>query len=270
MALIPIPQGIDIYSGTALDKTQRANCRFSIAAAFPSGPQDLNAGPVNPTPTRPDRTFSPGGTAEVPHHELIARQQSALYGKGPFGDAAGYIDENGTPRQGLPVHHGGPPNMRGPSPLTYEYGRNQPVHQESGPQSADPASGGVQPRERTSSNASPQSNPSGGKGPLEQANRTSNSSPGNGSPQNGRPAAGKTVAPIGTRPSATQGPANSSLTKQSTTPLSYNSGETTTTSSGAPKPTSATASAEGSSGLSNWGQRSGPWGSSKTQTSVWG
>lgn len=228
-------------------------------------------GPINPNPTRPDRTFSPGGTAEVPHHELIARQQSALYGKGPFGDAAGYIDENGAPRQGLPVHHGGPPNLRGPSPLTYDYGRAAPGHQEAGSQVTDPASIGIHPRERTSSNASPQSNPSGSKGPLEQANRTSNSSPGSGSPQNGRAPGGKTVAPIGTRPSVSQGFVNP---KQSTTPLGYSASEGPGTSTAAPSSASATAPADGSSSLSgvgNWGQRSGgPWGSSKTQTSVWG
>lgn len=174
--------------------------------------------------------------------------------------------------------------MRGPSPLAYEYGRNAPAHPDAGPQSAvDSTSIGLQQRERTSSNASPQSNPTGPKGPLEQANRTSNSSPGGGSSQNGKPPAGKTVAPIGTRPSAassTQGPTNPALTRQSTTPLpsplnhGYNApgSSEATTSSGTSNSTSATAPGTENpatgTGLSGWGQRAG-WGN-KTQTSVWG
>lgn len=234
--------------------------------------------PANANPNRPDRTLSPGGMSEDARRELIARQRSALYGEGPFGEATGYIDETGTPRQGLPAHPGGPSSMRGPSPLAYEYGRNAP---EGGPQSSvEPSSTGAQQRERTSSNASPQSNPSGPKGPLEQANRTSNSSPGGGSPQNGKPPAGKTVAPIGTRPSvssSSQGPVNPALARQSTTPLpsplnhgygAPGSGEPTT-STGASNPSSTAASGnEGTTGLSSWGQRAG-WGP-KAQTSVWG
>lgn len=231
-------------------------------------------GPAPPSANanRPDRTLSPGGMSEDARRELIARQRSALYGEGPFGEAAGYIDETGTPRQGLPTHPGGPSSMRGPSPLAYEYGRNAP---DAGAQA--PAD---QQRERASSNASPQSNPSGPKGPLEHANRTSNSSPGGGSPQNGKPAGGKTVAPIGTRPSgpaSSQGPVNPALTRQSTTPLpsplnhgysAPGSGDVTT-SAGASNPSSTTAtSGNESSGLSGWGQRAG-WGP-KAQTSVWG
>lgn len=231
--------------------------------------------PASANPSRPDRTLSPGGVSEDARRDLIARQRSALYGEGPFGESAGYIDETGTPRQGLPAHTGGPSSMRGPSPRAYEYGRNVPAHSDAGPQaSAD------QQRERTSSNASPQSNPPGPKGPLEQANRTSNSSPGGGSPQNGKSAAGKTVAPIGTRPSissSSQGPVNPALARQSTTPLpsplnhGYNapgSGDTAT-SAGASNPNSTAASGnEGTAGLSGWGQRAG-WGP-KAQTSVWG
>lgn len=244
-----------------------------------------SAGPAHPS--RPDRNASPGGGLPDETRQLIARQQRALYEQGPFGDAGGYIDETGAARQGLPAHHAGPTNLRGggPSPLAYEYGRNQPAHADVGVQpSADPVpTGGAQQPSRTSSNASPQSNP-GPKGPLEQANRTSNSSPGGGSPQNAKPPAGKTVAPIGTRPSAApstnQGPVHSSATKQSTTPLasSLNHGygapgsgdvTNTSTSSGPGNTPSTTTSAEGSAGLANWGQRSGPWGP-KTQTSVWG
>lgn len=236
---------------------------------------------------KPDRTLSPGGMSEEARRELIARQRSALYGEGPFADTGGYVDETGTPRPGMPGHHGGPSSLRGPSPLAIDYGRNLPTHPDAtGLQqsSADSALAGAQQPSRTSSNASPQSNPPGVKGPLDgtvaqQVNRTSNSSPGSGSPQNGKPA-GKTVAPIGTRPSVSsaQGPVNAVLARQSTTPLpsplnhgykAPGSGDpnNATTSAGQSNPTSV--STEGNAGLSNWGQRGGPWGS-KAQTSVWG
>ncbi|KAF3765169.1 hypothetical protein M406DRAFT_346908 [Cryphonectria parasitica EP155] len=216
-------------------------------------------------PVRPDRNLSPGNLSEEARRELIARQRSALYGEGPFADTGGYIDETGAPRQGLPAtHHGGSASLRGPSPLAYEYSRNAPAHPDVGAQSsADPASGGAQQPSRTSSNASPQSNP-GPKGPLEQTTRTSNSSPGGGSPQNAKPPAGKTVAPIGTRPSgpsSNQGPAKHAP--------GANEAAGNSTSTGPVNTSSTTTSGEGSTPLGNWGQRGGPWGP-KTQTSVWG
>lgn len=252
---------------------------FSLAAFadmhFGPGNAPGNAGNVS-TPPKPDRTLSPGGMSEEARRELIARQRSALYGEGSFGDTGGYIDETGTPRSGIPGHHGGPPTLPGSTPLAV-----------AGPQpsNADTALGTTQHPSRTSSNASPQSNPPGAKGPLEgtaahQVSRTSNSSPGGGSPQNGKPT-GKTVAPIGTRPSAAssaQGATNPALARQSTTPLpsplnhgysapGNNDGNNQSTPGGSANSTSA--SAEGTTGLSNWGQRGGPWGS-KAQTSVWG
>ncbi|KAJ0122897.1 hypothetical protein J7T55_01135 [Diaporthe amygdali] len=232
---------------------------------------DIQPGPSNATaPKAADRTLSPSGMSEEARRELISRQRSALYGESPFGQTGGYIDETGTPRQGLPVHHGGPPGIRGPSPLTYEAGAQPPN---------EPVSAGPQQRERNSSNASPASNPSGNKGSLEQQiSRTSNSSPGG---ENGRAVTGKPVAPIGTRPSGpptSQGPPNPALQRQSTTPLpsplnqGYNvsgGGESggMNAASGSSNPTSA--GAEAPVGLGSWPQRGQPWGP-KTQTSVWG
>lgn len=240
-----------------------------------------NTGNVNPPP-KPDRTLSPGGMSEEARRELIARQRSALYGEGPFGEAGGYIDETGTARSGNPSHHGGPSSLRGPSPLAVDYGRNLPGHPDAGAQQSnvDAALGATS---RTSSNASPQSNPPGAKGPLEvahQVNRTSNSSPGGGSPQNGKPA-GKMVAPIGTRPSASsssQGPTNPALTRQSTTPLpsplnhgysALSGNDASSQNATGGQTNSASTSTEGTAGLGSWGQRGGPWGT-KAQTSVWG
>ncbi|ROV87277.1 hypothetical protein VSDG_09900 [Cytospora chrysosperma] len=225
---------------------------------------DIHFGAANVTP-KPERTLSPSGMSEEARRELIARQRSALYGEGPFAQAGGYVDETGTPRSGIPVHHGGPSSMRGASPLTYESGPLPPN---------EPMSAG--PRDRASSNASPASNPPGNRGPLEQTSRTSNSSPGG---ENGKAVAGKTVAPIGTRPSApstSQGPSNPALQRQSTTPLpsplnqSYHApggGEVATSSGGPSNPTSA--GAEAPVGLGSWPQRGQPWGP-KAQTSVWG
>ncbi|PSR75250.1 hypothetical protein BD289DRAFT_496984 [Coniella lustricola] len=260
-----------------------------------AGSAATNVNPANPN--RPERNLSPGNLSEEARRDLIARQRSALYGEGPFSDAGGYIDETGAPRQGLPAPHGGPANLRGASPLAYEYGRNQPGHPDNATggtnaaaaaaasaaqSSTEPSMGGAPLTSRSSSNASPQSNP-GPKGPLEQTSRTSNSSPGSGSPNNAKPSAGKVVAPIGTRPSGSmgnQGPAHAALAKQSVAPLSsplthgYNasgSGDAagTNASAGPISTPTATTSGEGSSGLGNWGQRGGPWGP-KTQTSVWG
>lgn len=212
--------------------------------------------------------------SEDARRDLIARQRSALYGEGPFADTGGYVDETGQPRQGLPGHPGGPSALRGASPLAYEYGRNQPAHPDATGPAGDP---NAAQRSRTSSNASPQSNPPGGKGPLEQANRTSNSSPGGGSSQNGKAPVNKAVAPIGTRPSAPtggpppQGTVNPSLSRQSTTPMSPLNGDAAGSNANGASANMATTGApsENSTGLGNWGQRGGPWGS-KAQTSVWG
>lgn len=202
--------------------------------------------------------------SEEARRELIARQRSALYGEGPFAQAGGYVDETGTPRPGIPVHHTGPGSLRGASPLTYEPGPLPPN---------EPMSAG--PRDRASNNASPASNPPGNRGPLEQTSRTSNSSPGG---ENGKAVAGKTVAPIGTRPSApsnSQGPSNPALQRQSTTPLpsplnqSYHApgGVEASTPNGSSNPTSA--GAEAPVALGSWPQRGQAWGP-KAQTSVWG
>lgn len=256
-------------------------CLFSSSAAV----SDLSLSAGAPAP-KPDRTFSPGGPHQDERRELIARQCTALYDEGPSG---GYVDENGMQRPGMPGHHNGPAaNIRDPSPLAYDYGRTPPVHSEAGPQPAT-EQGAQYQRERTSSNASPQSNPSGNKGPFDgpvgqQVNRTSNSSPG-GSPNNGKPHGG-TVAPIGTRPSGPstgQGPPNPALSKRSTTPLpsplsqGYNAsgGNENVASGSSAAPTNPqSASTEGPvGGLSGWGQRSGGWSQKSNlgvQASVWG
>ena len=195
--------------------------------------------------TKPDRSLSPGSMSEDERRELIARQRSALYGEGPFAES-GTFDESG-PRPSLSgPQGGGPPGLRGHSPLAYEYGRSPPAHADAaGPQpptegAAATATGsqsaGPNQRSRANSNASPQSNAPSNKGVFDaaaqqQSSRTSASSPAGSPPRvgggpPGAPGGGKssgqgnTVAPIGTRPSGTSAaPANPALTKRSTTPL---------------------------------------------------
>ena len=246
-----------------------------------------------------DRAMSPGSLSEDDRRSHISQQRGALYGEGPFaeGGSGGYGEEAPGPRPGFPGPQAGPAALRGHSPLTYEYGRTPPLHQDAGAQpTAEPA--------RANSNTSPQSNP-GSKGiydtpAAQQSTRTSASSPAGGSPPHHSGPASKppqgSVAPIGTRPSisAASGvgaaPPNPALGKRATTPLpsplsqgyvaAGNENE-----AGAPAAAAAAANAanaanpasagaEGPSvGLSGWGARPNGWGGKPglgVQASVWG
>ena len=251
--------------------------------------------------SKSDRAMSPGSLSEEDRRNIISQQRSALYAEGPFVEGGAYTDET---RPGFPGAPAGPAALRGHSPLTYEYGRTPPRHQEAGAQpSAEGAQGpqSAAPADpiRANSNTSPQSNP-GTKGiydtPAAQpSTRTSASSPGGSSPphQTGpasKPALGS-VAPIGTRPSVSGGPPpnNPALTKRATTPLpsplgqgylaSASSGDENGAPGGAPtsttpaNPSSAGAEGPSSVGLSGWGARPNGWGSKPglgVQASVWG
>lgn len=223
-------------------------------------------------PNKPDRSLSPNNNlSEDERRDLIARQRSALYGEGSFGENGGYVDETGAVRPGVPGGLStGPSSQRGPSPMTYDYNRRAP-------EGVAPGEG---PRSR---NSSPQSNPPNSKGPFDngihQANRTSNSSPGGSPPRQGAAGQpGNTVAPIGTRPSVSQAP-NPALSKRSTTPLpsplsqgfsaSGNNDNGGSVSGPPSNPSSAAPD-----GYNGWGSRSGVWGKQSSglgvQASVWG
>jgi len=235
--------------------------------------------------------------SEDERRKLIAQQRSALYGEGSFGESPGYVDENGTPRPGLPNPQAGPAALRGHSPLAYEYGRPPPGHQDANAQAhgegQGPHSAGPHERSRANSNSSPQSNPAGGsKGVFDlpaaqQSSRTSASSPGGSPPRQGglgnKPGQGS-VAPIGTRPSGPGGAANPALNKRSTTPLpsplsqgysaQVHDDANQTGGAGQNAPSSAM---EGPAvNLSGWGGRQGGWGSKSglgaqaSVSSVWG
>lgn len=214
--------------------------------------------------------------SEDDRRDMINRQRTLLYsGEGNF------PEEPAANRPGVPGLSALPTGHRGPSPLTYDYGRqNAPNVPEGAPQ---PAEG--QGLSRANSNASPQSNPPANMGIFESNTRTSNSSPTGGSPPRaGGPKStqsGNAVAPIGTRPSANSQAQNPALNKRSTTPLpsplshgfsasgngdDNNQGVST---SGAPSnPPSAAAD-----GYNGWANRSGVWGNKSNlgvQASVWG
>lgn len=213
--------------------------------------------------------------SEDERRDLIARQRSALYGgEGSFSENNGYADEASVSRPGGPGLSTGPSSHRGPSPLAYEYARG-------GPDNHGQLQDG--PGSRANSNASPQSNPPS-KGPfdaaVQQANRTSTSSPGGSPPRQGGPVnqGGSAVAPIGTRPSVSA----QALNKRSTTPLpsplshGFNAagrgdenGQGLPTSGAPPNPASAAPD-----GYNRWGNGSGVWGKQSSglgvQASVWG
>ncbi|KAK7914506.1 hypothetical protein PG985_012209 [Apiospora marii] len=230
-------------------------------------------------PAKPERALSPGNMSEDERRELIARQRSALYGgEGSYSENGGYADEANGSRPGGPGLSTGPSSHRGPSPLAYEYARGGPDNH-----------GQLQdlPGSRANSNASPQSNPAS-KGPfdaaVQQANRTSNSSPGGSPPRQGGPMGqgGSAVAPIGTRPSVSAQAQNPALNKRSTTPLpsplshGFNAaghgdenGQGLPTSGAPSNPPSATPD-----GYNRWANGSGVWGKQSSglgvQASVWG
>ncbi|KAI2604868.1 uncharacterized protein GGS25DRAFT_401620 [Hypoxylon fragiforme] len=82
---------------------------------------------------KPDRALSPSSMSEDERRDLIARQRSAL-----FGGEGGYPEESGASRSGIPGLPPASSSHRGPSPLTYDYGRNNaPNASEGVSQSAD-------------------------------------------------------------------------------------------------------------------------------------
>ncbi|KAF7551670.1 hypothetical protein G7046_g7650 [Stylonectria norvegica] len=192
--------------------------------------------------------------SEEETRDLISRQRSALYDEGQFSEKAGYVDETGVIRPGVPAPSG-PSSIRGHSPLTFDSINRAPSSAEAGtPGSSNDAI--APPAEQTSrpqSTASPQT-----AGPTNRVfdnavgpqSRTSTSSPTGASPPRdlapgSKPGqSGMSVAPIGTRPSGT--PSTTASSKRSTTPLASPGG---------------------------WGRGNGVWGQSSglgAPASVWG
>jgi hypothetical protein len=218
--------------------------------------------------------------SEEDRRELIARQHRALYGD----QSSLYNSNNPTSSQDVRVNSSGA--GRGPSPLAFDpFGMQASnASNESAVQmpSRDKDTTGGAQEVRANSNSSPSSNQNPAFSLFEstqQANRTSNSSPGGSPPRQGGKANGSGVAPIGTRPTTNQGqPAGAPLSKRATTPLpsplsySYNASEQQNNNSN-----TTSSSLNPSSTITDkgpiWGNKNGVWGSTPTQgvqASVWG
>ncbi|CAI6337391.1 unnamed protein product [Periconia digitata] len=236
----------------------------------------------NVSGSKSDRSMSPNAMSEEDRRELIARQHRALYGD----NSSLYNNNNPTSSQDVRVSGAG----RNPSPLAFDPFGMQPSNASGeGPVQMPPrgdkdTTAGAQ-EARANANSSPSSNQNPSFSLFDssqQANRTSNSSPGGGSPPHQGPKAnGSGVAPIGTRPAVGQGqPTGASMGKRATTPLpsplgytSFNAGEqnknTIATTSAALNPSSTVSDNKGGVGMWN----KGPWGNTSNQgvqASVWG
>ncbi|KAF1961815.1 hypothetical protein CC80DRAFT_589308 [Byssothecium circinans] len=234
----------------------------------------------NVSGSKSDRSMSPNAMSEEDRRELIARQHRALYGD----NSSLYNNNNPTSSQDVRVSGAG----RGPSPLAFDpFGMQGSNASNEGsvqmpPRGDKDATGGAQ-EARANSNSSPSSNQNPSFSLFDnsqQANRTSNSSPGGSPPRQGSKSNGSGVAPIGTRPAANQGqPGGASLGKRATTPLpsplSYNSYNASEQNNNPHAMTSASANPPSTvtdnKGVGMWNK--GPWGNAPNQgvqASVWG
>ena len=211
---------------------------------------------------------------EEERRELIARQHRALYG-----ETSNLY--NSTSSQDVRVQTSGA--GRGPSPLAFDpFGMQaQTVAGEGSvqmpPRDKDTAGGAQEARANSNSSPSTGQNPAFNLFDAQQANRTSNSSPGGSPPVPGPKSNGSGVAPIGTRPQNQNlhQPAGAPLGKRVVSPLpsplgykSYNASEQTinVTSASTNPPSTVT-----DKGVGIW--NNGPWSNTPTQgvqASVWG
>lgn len=221
--------------------------------------------------------MSPNTMNEEERRELIARQHRALYG-----ETSTLYNNNPTSSQDVRVQASGA--GRGPSPLAFDPFGMQ-AQNTSGdaavqmpPRDKDSAGGASEARANSNSSPSSNQNPAFSLFDAQQANRTSNSSPGGSPPISGPKANGSGVAPIGTRPQNQNlhQPAGAPLGKRATSPLpsplgynSYNASEQSgaATTSASLNPSSTVTD----KGVGIW--NNGPWGNTPTQgvqASVWG
>ena len=227
--------------------------------------------------SKSDRSMSPNTMNEDERRELIARQHRALYGEN-----SSLYNNNPTSSQDVRVQASGA--GRGQSPLAFDpfgmQGQNNSGESavQMPPRDKD-ATGGSQ-EARANSNSSPNSsqNPAFSLFEAQQANRTSNSSPGGSPPISGQNKPnGSGVAPIGTRPAqGLQQPAGAPMGKRTTSPLpsplgynAYNASEqkNPASTSGAMNPSSTVTD----KGAGIW--NNGPWSNTPNQgvqASVWG
>ncbi|CAO2651471.1 Nn.00g040410.m01.CDS01 [Neocucurbitaria sp. VM-36] len=234
----------------------------------------------NVSGSKSDRSMSPNAMNEDERRELIARQHRALYG-----ETSTLYNNNPTSSQDVRVQTSGA--GRGTSPLAFDPFGMQ-AQNASGdaavqmpPRGDKDAAGGAQ-EARANSNQSPSSNqnPAFSLFDAQQANRTSNSSPGGSPPISGPKSNGSGVAPIGTRPQNQNlhQPAGAPLGKRATSPLpsplgynSYNASEQKQNSAATTSASLNPSSTVTEKGVGIW--NNGPWGNTPNQgvqASVWG
>ncbi|CAN9292104.1 unnamed protein product [Alternaria alternata] len=231
---------------------------------------------VSGSASKSDRSMSPNAMNEEERRELIARQHRALYG-----ETSTLYNSNPTSSQDVRVQTS--QAGRGPSPLAFDpFGMQvQNVSGEGSvqmpPRDKDVAGNAQDARANSTSSPSGSQNPAFNLFDAQQANRTSNSSPGGSPPVPGQKSNGSGVAPIGTRPQNQnlQQPGGA-MGKRANSPLpsplgynSYNASEQNnmSTTSASMNPSSTVTD----KGVGIW--NNGPWSNTPTQgvqASVWG
>jgi hypothetical protein len=231
---------------------------------------------VSGSASKSDRSMSPNAMNEDERRELIARQHRALYG-----ETSTLYNNNPTSSQDVRVQTSAA--GRGPSPLAFDpFGMQaQNVSGEGSvqmpPRDKDVAGSAQDARANSTSSPSGGQNPAFNLFDAQQANRTSNSSPGGSPPVPGQKSNGSGVAPIGTRPQNQnlQQPGGA-MGKRANSPLpsplgynSYNASEQNnmSTTSASMNPSSTVTD----KGVGIW--NNGPWSNTPTQgvqASVWG
>ncbi|KAH6851911.1 hypothetical protein B0T12DRAFT_455667 [Alternaria alternata] len=223
---------------------------------------------VSGSASKSDRSMSPNAMNEEERRELIARQHRALYG-----ETSTLYNSNPTSSQDVRVQTS--QAGRGPSPLAFDpFGMQaQNVSGEGSvqmpPRDKDVAGNAQDARANSTSSPSGSQNPAFNLFDAQQANRTSNSSPGGSPPVPGQKSNGSGVAPIGTRPQNQnlQQPGGA-MGKRANSPLpsplgynSYNASEQNnmSTTSASMNPSSTVTD----KGVGIW--NNGPWSNTPTQ-----
>ncbi|KAI4653348.1 hypothetical protein J4E93_001113 [Alternaria ventricosa] len=221
---------------------------------------------VSGSGSKSDRSMSPNAMNEDERRELIARQHRALYG-----ETSTLYNSNPTSSQDVRVQTSAA--GRGPSPLAFDPFGMQAQSGEGSvqmpPRDKDVTGGTQDARANSTSSPSGTQNPAFNLFDAQQANRTSNSSPGGSPPVPGQKANGSGVAPIGTRPQNQnlQQPGGAALGKRANSPLpsplgynSYNASEQNNMTTSASMNPSSTVTDKG---VGIW--NNGPWSNTPTQ-----
>jgi hypothetical protein len=246
---------------------------------------------VSGSGSKSDRSMSPNAMNEEERRELIARQHRALYGETStlYNNASANNNNNtnsnsNNPTSSQDVRVQTSAAGRGPSPLAFDpfgmQGQNAAGEGsvQMPPRDKDAAASAQDARANSTSSPSTTQAPTFNLFDAQQANRTSNSSPGGSPPVPGQKANGSGVAPIGTRPQNQnlQQPAGAPMGKRTNSPLPSPLGYSSYSASEQNNPATTSASINSSSTVTDKGVgiwNNGPWSNTPTQgvqASVWG